>query len=86
MLCGTAVGERCTLVYLLIVILGLISIAFMILRRFVRKRTFGRFAATFFTAVFWVAFLALLGYQIGYTAGDKGVSALKILHISRNNP
>ncbi|GMA62301.1 hypothetical protein GCM10025859_27410 [Alicyclobacillus fastidiosus] len=70
----------------MIVILGLITIGLMVLRRFVRRRTFGRFAVTFLTAIFWLAFIIMLGYQIGYSAGDRGVSLLKLLHISRNNP
>lgn len=71
------------LVYLYIGVLGIVSIILMIVRVKVRRRTFGRFVITFFTVIFWLAFIALLGYKIGYVAGDKGVSLLKLLHIKK---
>lgn len=64
-------------------VLGVIAVILMIVRVKVRRRTFGRFVITFFTTIFWLAFLALLGYKIGYTAGDNGVSLLKLLHIKK---
>ncbi|WAH35803.1 hypothetical protein [Alicyclobacillus dauci] len=47
-----------------------------------RRRTFGRFMVTFLTVILWLVFIILLGYQIGYAAGDSGVNLLKLLHIS----
>lgn len=55
----------------------------MILRRFARRRSLGRFLLTFLTVVFWLAFIVLLGFVLGYTAGERGVSILKLLHITR---
>lgn len=39
---------------------------------------------TFLMLIFWLAFLILLGYEIGYGAGVRGVKILHLLHISRN--
>lgn len=64
-------------------ILGIISIILMVLRTRIRRRTFGRFVITFFTSIFWIAFIVLLGYKIGYATGDQGISLLKLLHIKK---
>lgn len=73
-----------TLVYLYILILGIIAVGLLVLRTRMRKRTFGRFMVAFLMWIFWLVFLILLGYEIGYGAGQRGVSILHLLHISHS--
>jgi cytosine/uracil/thiamine/allantoin permease len=63
-------GELVVLVLLLILLLGI-----AILCTWLRKRAV-RWLFTLLAVVFWIAFLALLGFVIGYQAGEHGVHIL----------
>jgi cytosine/uracil/thiamine/allantoin permease len=63
-------GELVVLVLLLILLLGI-----AILCTWLRKRAV-RWLFTLLAVVFWIAFLALLGFVIGYQAGEHGLHIL----------
>ncbi len=60
------------------VVLLLVLLAMAILCLWLRKRAV-RWLFTLLAVVFWVAFLVLFGFIIGYTAGVKGIHIVKAL-------
>jgi cytosine/uracil/thiamine/allantoin permease len=61
------------LAFLLIIILVL-----ALLCTWLRKKAV-RWLFTLLAIVFWIAFLALLGFVVGYSAGEKGFHITKLL-------
>lgn len=66
--------ESCGLLAFLLVII----IVLAILCTWLRKKAV-RWLFTLLAITFWVAFLALLGFVIGYSAGEHGVHVLHVL-------
>jgi hypothetical protein len=58
------------LVFLLVLLLGI-----AILCTWLRKRAV-RWLFTLLAVVFWISFLALLGFVLGYQAGEHGLHIL----------
>ena len=67
--------ESCRLLLIFLLIL-LLVIAFLC--TWLRRKAV-RWLFTLLAIVFWVAFFALLGFVIGYTAGERGFHVLHVL-------